>query len=105
MRFLTNLVRTHLSTLNEMFHSSVNDKPALEAIYEGYTPATGAPCILNSLHTSWCVGYQPPKLLCIYFVRIKIFLALTLLMLRVLADNPDAAFSLDHLAFFTDRFH
>ena len=40
----------------------VNDRPALEAIYEGLTPATGAPCILNSLHTSWCVGYQPPNL-------------------------------------------
>ena len=38
-----------------------NDEPALEAIYEGYPPATGAPCILNSLHTSGCVGYQPPK--------------------------------------------
>ena len=105
MRFLTNLVRTHLSTLNEMFHSSVNDKPALEAIYEGYTPATGAPCILNSLHTSWCVGYQPPKLLCIYFVRIKIFLALTLLMLRVLADYANASFSLNYFAFFANWFY
>ena len=54
MRSLTDSVLRYLSSYG-------NDGPALEAIYEGYPPATGAPCILNSLHTTGCVGYQPPK--------------------------------------------
>ena len=31
--------------------------------------------------------------------------ALSLFVLRVLADNHDSAFSLDHLALFANRFH
>ena len=64
------------------------------------------PCIFEivvyALHTSWRI------LLSAALINDKHtlwLLALTLFMLRIFADNSDASFSLDNLAFLADRLY
>ena len=61
--------------------------------------------ILNSLHTAWCVYYQPPILVCINYILTSTGLSLTLFMLWILADNANTSFSLDNFAFFANWFY
>ena len=114
-------------------YSLGNDGPALEAIYKGYSPATGAPCISNSLHAPWRVSTISRLIWCIsrwcslrcrsenglltkFILRALRLdslsvqchchcLALTLLMLGILANDANASFSLNYFAFFANWFY